>query len=157
MWALYEEYAQELQVAERFNPTHEWKIRQPPPLPPPAVPTPLSLIKIEEAKGAYLEAVNQSNVFLIDLTIERTKINTPFGPQDATAGSSLAEMAPFSMKSKSTPKREKGLRRAEHDDVAMPFDIEMVGMFCVPDESVCNTSIMREGFITDTDFLPSAD
>ena len=27
----------------------------------------------------------------------------------------------------------------EHDDVAMPFDIEMVGMFCVPDENLFAT------------------
>ena len=48
MWALYEEYAPGTRVAEQFNPTHEWEIRQPPPLPPPAVPTPLSLSIIEE-------------------------------------------------------------------------------------------------------------
>jgi Serine dehydrogenase proteinase len=84
MWFLYEEYAQELQIAERFNPIHEWEIRQPPPPTPPAPLTPLQMVRIENAKGAYLEAVYTANVFLIDLTIERTKINTPFGPQDAT-------------------------------------------------------------------------
>ena len=82
MWSLYEEYAGDLQIDERFITTHEWEIRQPAPPAPPAAPAPM--VRIESAKGAYLEAVNQSNVFLIDLTIERTKINTPFGPQDAT-------------------------------------------------------------------------
>jgi hypothetical protein len=84
MWSLYEEYAQELQIAERFSSTHEWEIRQPPPAVPPATATPSPVVRIENAKGAYLEAVSLSNVFLIDMSIERTKINTPFGPQDAT-------------------------------------------------------------------------
>jgi hypothetical protein len=84
MWSLYEEYAQELQIAERFNSTHEWEIRQPPPPAPPAAAAPSPVVRIENAKGAYLEAVNSGNVFLIDLTIERTKVSTPFGPQDAT-------------------------------------------------------------------------
>jgi hypothetical protein len=84
MWDLYEEYSRELQIAERFNSTHEWEIRQPVPPAPPATAAPLPLIRIENAKGAYLEAINSSHVFLIDLTIERAKINTSFGPQDAT-------------------------------------------------------------------------
>jgi hypothetical protein len=84
MWSLYEEYARELLIAERFIPVHEWEVRQPAPPAPPAPPVPTPLVRIENAKGAYLEAVNSSNAFLIDLTIERTKINTPFGPQDAT-------------------------------------------------------------------------
>ena len=85
LWSLYEEYAQELQVTERFNTTHEWEIRQPPaptsPTPPPPV---VANVRIDGAKAAYLESVDSSHVFLIDIAIERVKINTPFGQQDAT-------------------------------------------------------------------------
>lgn len=84
MWSLYEEYARELKVIERFNPTHEWEARQPAPPVPPATATPLPLVRIENAPAAYVEDINLSHVFLIDMTIERTKINTPFGAQDAT-------------------------------------------------------------------------
>jgi len=40
--------------------------------------------KVEKLKSGYLESVDRTDVFLSDLTIERTKVNTPAGPQDAT-------------------------------------------------------------------------
>jgi hypothetical protein len=55
MWSLYEEYARELLIAERFIPVHEWEVRQPAPPAPPAPPVPTPLVRIENAKGAYLE------------------------------------------------------------------------------------------------------
>jgi hypothetical protein len=66
-------------------------------------------------------------------------------------------MALASMKSKSTSKKAKGLGRAVHDDTVMPFDIEMIGAFCLPDEFTLSSPIMPEGFITYTNLMPSAD
>ena len=40
-------------------------------------------LKLPKIKGGYLEALDSSNVFLTDLTLERFKVNTPAGPQDA--------------------------------------------------------------------------
>ncbi|MGB8684246.1 MAG: hypothetical protein WCD12_15270 [Candidatus Binatus sp.] len=40
--------------------------------------------KLERLKSGYLESVDRTDVFLSDLTVERTKVNTPAGPQDAT-------------------------------------------------------------------------
>jgi hypothetical protein len=40
-------------------------------------------LKLQKIKGGYLEALDSSNVFLSDLTLERFKVNTPAGPQDA--------------------------------------------------------------------------
>lgn len=39
--------------------------------------------KLEGLKSGYLESVDRTDVFLSDLTVERTKVNTPAGPQDA--------------------------------------------------------------------------
>jgi hypothetical protein len=132
MWSLYEEYAEELKIRERFNPSHEWEIQQPAPAAPaaPAAPrAPLTTqdiiaqivqlaqagigipsvteqqivnlaaaivphvsgaaggaqnkrVRIEGAKGAFLESVDKAHVFLADLTLERVTANTPTGPSD---------------------------------------------------------------------------
>lgn len=34
MWSLYDDYAQELKITDRFNPVHEWEIQQPAPQAP---------------------------------------------------------------------------------------------------------------------------
>jgi hypothetical protein len=126
IWSLYEEFASELQMTERFNPTHEWDVRQPPPPASASPPTSQEIVaqitqlaqlgvglgaglneqqvvnlavamlphlaggrpaggnkvKLEKLKGAYLQASDASDVFLTDLTFERTTANTPSGPQD---------------------------------------------------------------------------
>lgn len=45
-------------------------------------PARLSKVRLEKLKGAYLQAVDVSHVFLTDLTFERVTANTPTGPQD---------------------------------------------------------------------------
>jgi Serine dehydrogenase proteinase len=127
LWALYELFASELNLTERFNAAHELDIRQPPAPPTPPVPTtqqivaqmqqlaaagiglgaglteqqfvnlavamlphisgstpPLSgnKVRLERVRGAYLQTVDASHVFLTDLTFERATANTPTGPQD---------------------------------------------------------------------------
>lgn len=47
-----------------------------------AAPAVLKKVRLEKTKGAYLEALNQANVFLTDLTIERDKITVNGGSQD---------------------------------------------------------------------------
>jgi hypothetical protein len=93
-------------ISERFNPTHEWDIHQSVASTRPAlttqeivaqimqmaqmiphvagttVSTSSKKVKLEKLKGAYLEALDISNVFLTDLTLERATANTPAGPQD---------------------------------------------------------------------------
>ncbi len=39
-------------------------------------------VRLEKLPGAYIESVGLADVFLTDLTIERTTINTPAGPQE---------------------------------------------------------------------------
>jgi hypothetical protein len=128
MWELYEQYATELKFAERLNPSHEWDIAQPSPLPPPAslstqdivvqmqqmaamgigigapgltekqlvdlavamiphvsgstIPPRSNKVRLEKIKGAYVESIDESHVFLTDLTFERVIGNVPAGPQD---------------------------------------------------------------------------
>jgi hypothetical protein len=65
-------------------------------------------------------------------------------------------MVPNHMKSKSMSKKAKNLGRQASDDQVMPFDIEMIGTFCLPDEFISSSPIMREDFVTYTDFLPSS-
>jgi len=127
MWALYEEYSQELKIKDRFNPVHEWDIHQPEPAQVAAAPSTqeivaqiqqlaqagvglgsglseeqlvdlaaallphvsgtrksaASKVRLTNIKGAYVEAIDSSDVFVTDLTIERATVNTPAGPQDA--------------------------------------------------------------------------
>ena len=126
IWSLYEEYARELKIAERFNPLHEWEIQQAAPRPGPQplttqqivaqivqlVQAGISLpqvteqqlvnlaaamiphltpatagtgnkkVRIDGAKCAYLESVDNAHVFLADLTLERITATTPTGPSD---------------------------------------------------------------------------
>jgi hypothetical protein len=127
MWNLYQEFSAELCLTERFNPIHEWDIRQPQPaaggggplttqqivaqlqqlaqsgvalapgseqqivnlaaamIPHVSGATPRATsnkVKLDKLKGAYLEAVDSSYVFVTDLTFERATANTAAGPQD---------------------------------------------------------------------------
>ncbi len=41
-----------------------------------------SKVKIEKIAGAYVESVHDTDVFLTDMTVERTTVNTPAGPQE---------------------------------------------------------------------------
>jgi hypothetical protein len=45
--------------------------------------TTVDKVRLKDIKGAYVEAADSSRVFLTDLTVERAKVNTPAGPQDA--------------------------------------------------------------------------
>jgi hypothetical protein len=126
MWDLYEQYAKELKIAERFNPLHEWELQQPTTAPstPPTTQDILAQIqqlaalglgiggqlsekqvvdmaaamlphttgaanssssnkvRLKSTKGAYFETINEAQVFLTDLTVERAKVQTTSGPQD---------------------------------------------------------------------------
>jgi hypothetical protein len=126
MWSLYQEFAGELKIVERFNPVHEWEIQQPQPAPARGPMTTQEIVaqiiqlaqagiampqvteqqivnlaaaivphvagapgvaqnkkvRIEGAKGAFLESVEKAHVFLADLTLERITANTPTGPSD---------------------------------------------------------------------------
>jgi hypothetical protein len=128
LWSLYEEFASELQITERFIPAHEWELRQLPVGPAPAPPTtqqilaqmqqlaasgvalgtpglteqqivnlavamlphvsgaaqsgPAKKVRVANLKGAYLQALDGSHVFLTDLTFERATANTATGPQE---------------------------------------------------------------------------
>jgi hypothetical protein len=128
MWRLYQEYATELQMMERYNVLYEWEARQSPPAAPLQPPTTQDIllqmrqlaaaglglgagvteqqlvnlavamiphiagaipgspstnkVRLDELKGAYVESLGNTHVFLTDLTIERDRVHTQAGPQD---------------------------------------------------------------------------
>jgi hypothetical protein len=57
---------------------------------------------------------------------------------------------------KSTTKKRHSARPSP-DDRIMPFGIEMIGTFCLPDQFTLSNPIMPEGFITYTDLMQSSD
>lgn len=73
MWSLYEEYAKELLLNDRFNPLHEWDVRQPSPTSAPAVPVSTQdiLVQIQQmaALGVGIGAPGISEKQLVDLAV----------------------------------------------------------------------------------------
>lgn len=95
MWQLYSEYDASLKLREPFSALHELDIAsaqsqpipqgQPSNVAPTAQAATASTIRVrlDKIPGIYIESGLRADVFLTDLSLQRTSINTPVGPQDA--------------------------------------------------------------------------